>query len=86
MNGMYMNNKGESDLLEAVRGVVKGTGDWFDVAIPAAQTHVWWVAGAILSIATLMSVNTWRSRRELVSRTPMWRRNPTVSGMRHARR
>lgn len=83
---MYMNNASETDLMESVGEFVNGIGDWFGIAVPTAQTHVWWVAGVILSIAALMSVNTWRSRRELVSRTPMWRRNPTVSGMRHARR
>jgi hypothetical protein len=83
---MYMNNKGESDLLETFSSIVKGTGDWFGAAVPTAQTYVWWVAGAFLSIAAFMSVSTWRSRRELVPRTRTWRRNPTVSGMRHARR
>lgn len=83
---MHMDNTNESDLLETVGDFANGVGDWFGVAVPAAQTYVWWVAGAFLSIAVLVSVNTRRSRMELAPRTRMWRRNPTVSGMRHARR
>lgn len=85
---MYMNNKSESDLLETFGSIVKGTGDWFGAAVPAAQTHVWWVAGAILSTAALLAVSArWdlRDFGDLVLRV-LLRRNPTVSGMRHARR
>jgi len=83
---MYMDNASETELMESIGNFANGVGDWFGIAVPTAQTHVWWVAGAFLSIAVLVSVNARRRRMELVPRTPMWRKNPTVSGMRHARR
>ncbi len=83
---MYMDNASETEIMESVGDFANGVGDWFSIAIPAAQTYVWWVAGAFLSIAVLVSVNTRRSRMESGSGTSRWRKNPTVSGMRHARR
>ena len=87
---MHMNNAGESNLFETVSSIVNGIGDWFGIAIPTAQANVWWVSASFLLIAILLSVSTHRSRKRLVPPTPIWRRmwrgNPTVSGMRHARR
>lgn len=83
---MYMNNASETDLMESVGEFVNGIGDWFGIAIPTAQTHVWWVAAGFLSIAALLAISArWdlRDLGDLVLRV-LFRRNPTVSGMRHA--
>ncbi|MNH50352.1 hypothetical protein D3C73_19660 [compost metagenome] len=86
-----MNNTDGTEQLEKAGSFFKDAGEWLSTHIPIAQTYVWWVAAVMLLLAVLLSVrwrrqlvrpkalvpHTWRSRQRL---------NPSVSGMRHARR